>query len=197
MMRRDHAFEALAKVRNNAIVVAAFSSAFEWERIAPSDLNLPATGSMGQASSHALGLALGLPEQTVIVIDGDGSLLMNLGSLVTIGAVGPRNLIHFVADNGTYEANGSHPIPGRDVVDFAGIAKAAGYRHTFTFSDLETFTAELPGLLRLEGPTFATLKVVPGDIPLNLDYAWMMAPETRARFRRALKPLLEPARSVR
>jgi len=190
MMRRDLAFEALAAVRNDAIVVAAFSSAFEWERISPHPRNLPATGSMGQASSHALGLALGLPRQTVIVIDGDGSLLMNLGSLVTIATVGPRNLIHFVADNGTYEANGSHPTPGQNVVDFAGIAKSAGYRHAFTFSDLATFAAELPSLMRLEGPTFATLKLVPGETAVNYDYGWMHGPQTRAGFKRALKPLL-------
>jgi sulfopyruvate decarboxylase subunit beta len=193
MMRRDEAFAALAAVRNDAIVVPVFTSAFEWERVSPHRWNLPATGSMGQASSHALGLALGLPHHTVIVIDGDGSLLMNLGSLVTIGTVAPRNLIHFVADNGTYEANGSHPTPAQHGADFAGIAKAAGYRTTFTFADLATFVAELPGLMRLDGPTFATLKIVPGETPLEYDYAWMHGPETRAKFKRAVKPLLREA----
>jgi sulfopyruvate decarboxylase subunit beta len=190
MMRRDHAFEALAAVRDDAIVVPVFTSAVEWERISPSPLNLPATGSMGQASSHALGLALGVPNRTVIVIDGDGSLLMNLGSLVTIATVGPRNLIHFVADNGTYEANGSHPTPAHHGADFAGIAKAAGYRHTFTFADVATLVAELPGLMILDGPIFATLKIVPGDTPVDYDYAWMHGPQTRANFKRALRQLL-------
>ena len=54
---------------------------------------------MGLASSHALGLALGHPDKRVIVLDGDGSLLMNLGSLVTIAAVAPKNLVHFVCEN--------------------------------------------------------------------------------------------------
>ena len=67
---------------------------------------------MGLGSSHALGLALGRPDKRVLVLDGDGSLLMNLGTLVTIAEVAPRNLIHFVLENGTYEANGSHPTPG-------------------------------------------------------------------------------------
>ena len=66
---------------------------------------------MGLDSSHGLGLALGRPDKRVIVLQGDGSLLMNLGSLVTIAAVAPKNLVHLVAQNDTYEANGSQPIP--------------------------------------------------------------------------------------
>ena len=190
MMRRDLAFEALAAVRAGAIVVSTYSSAFEWERIAPNPLNLPATGAMGQGSSHGLGLALGLPETKVIVLDGDGSLLMNLGSLVTIAAAAPKNLIHFACENGVYEANGSHPIPGSGTVDFAAIARAAGYRHTFVFSDLTTFTAELPRVVGLDGPVFATLKLTAGETPLTIDYGWMHGPNTRAEFKRALLTLL-------
>jgi len=88
---------------------------------------------MGLASSHALGLALGRPDKRVIVLDGDGSLLMNLGSLVTIGAAAPPNLYHFVCENGTYEANGGHPIPGRDKVDFAGFAARRDIVSSTTF----------------------------------------------------------------
>ena len=68
---------------------------------------------MGLASSHGLGLALAQPSRRVIVLDGDGSLLMNLGTLVTIGKVAPQNLCHLVFQNGTYEANGGHPIPNQ------------------------------------------------------------------------------------
>ena len=95
-----------------------------------------------------------------------------------------------MCENGTYEANGSHPIPGRDSVDFAAMAGAAGYRRTYTFSDLATFAAELPGIMRADGPTFAALKLVPGETPLQIDYRWMHGPKTRADFKRALQPLL-------
>jgi phosphonopyruvate decarboxylase len=190
MMRRDLAFQALAAVRGDAVVVSTYSSAFEWERIAPNPLNLPATGAMGQGSSHALGLALGLPNTKVIVLDGDGSLLMNLGSLVTIAAAAPKNLIHFACENGVYEANGSHPIPGRGTVDFAGLARAAGYPHTYTYSELAPFTEDLPRLMQLDGPVFATLKLVPGETPLNIDYRWMHGAPTRAAFKRAILSLL-------
>lgn len=190
MMRRDLAFEALAAVRGEAIVVSTYSSAFEWERIAPSPLNLPATGAMGQGSSHALGLALGLPETKVIVLDGDGSLLMNLGSLVTIAAAAPKNLLHFVCENGVYEANGSHPIPGSGTVDFSAMARGAGYPYAYTYAELTGFTADLPRLMQLDGPVLATLKLVPGETPLNIDYRWMHGPPTRAAFKRAVASLL-------
>jgi hypothetical protein len=70
------------------------------------------------------------------------------------------------------------------------MALAAGYRHAFTFSDLATFAAELPRVMQLAGPVFGTLKVVPGETPLQIDYRWMHGPKTRADFKRALQPLL-------
>ncbi len=189
-MRRDDCLHALAAVRGDAIVVATYTTAFEWERISPSPLNLPATGAMGQGSSHGLGLALGLPARKVIVLDGDGSLLMNLGTLVTIAAARPANLVHFVCENGTYEANGSHPIPGAGVVDFAGFARAAGYPHVFTFDDAGAFAAALPDLLARTGPVFATLKFTPGG-PVSYDYGWMHGKATRERFAAAVLALRE------
>jgi len=117
-----------------------------------SGLNLPATGAMGQGSSHALGLALGLPHHRVFVLDGDGALLMNLGTLVTIANAAPKNLFHFVCENGTYEANGSHPLPNQGGIDFAGLARAAGFTHAYTFDELESFTEALPDVLALDGP---------------------------------------------
>ena len=70
------------------MVVAAYSSALEWNDLNPRELNFFANGAMGLGSSHALGIALGHPNRRVVVLDGDGSLLMNLGSLVTIAAAG-------------------------------------------------------------------------------------------------------------
>ena len=130
VMKRDQCLRALARhVKDEDIVVAVFTTAFEWIAIRPSPLNYIMVGAMGLGSSHALGLALGRPDRRVILLDGDGSLLMSLGSLVTVANAAPKNLIHFVVENGTYEANGSHPIPGRDRGDFAGLAASAGYRH--------------------------------------------------------------------
>jgi sulfopyruvate decarboxylase subunit beta len=188
-MRRDDCFGALAALRGDAIVVGTYTSAFEWERIAPSPLNLPATGAMGQGSSHALGLALGLPAARVFVLDGDGALLMNLGTLVTIANAAPPNLFHFLCENGTYEANGSHPLPGQGRIDFAGFARDAGYAHVYAFDELEGFRAELPGVLAARGPVFVNLKLVPGPEPVRYDYQWMHGASTRAAFQAAVDAL--------
>jgi phosphonopyruvate decarboxylase len=140
---------------------------------------------MGLASSHALGLALGRPDRRVIVLDGDGSLLMNLGSLVTIAAVAPPNLYHFLCQNGTYEANGGHPIPGRGQVDFGGFARSAGYRTVGEFSDVKIFEQQIGALLSEPGPVFVDLKIAPGG-PQERDYTRLHGPNVRKAFREAL-----------
>src|SRR5215468_1141662 len=158
MMKADECLKILARhVTDRDIVVPVYTSAFDWIDIRPHPLNYLSHGAMGLASSHALGLALGRPDRRVIVLDGDGSLLMNLGSLVTIAEAAPRNLYHFVCQNGTYEANGGHPIPGRDQVDFSGFARSAGYATVHEFSDLKIFEQQIGALLTEPGPVFVDL----------------------------------------
>jgi sulfopyruvate decarboxylase subunit beta len=120
------------------------------------------------------------------VLDGDGSLLMNLGSLVSIAAAAPRNLVHFVCENGVYESNGKHPIPGRDKVDFTGLARAAGYRHCHQFSDLATFESEIGGVLREDGPVFVDLKIESGAAQ-SVNYEYIYSRQLRDTFRDALR----------
>src|ERR1700730_16915750 len=98
MMPRDECLKLLARHHTDEIIVPVYQAAFEWRAIKPHSLIYLGVGAMGQASSHALGLALGRPDRRVIVLDGDGSLLMNLGRLVTIAAAGPPKLIHFLCD---------------------------------------------------------------------------------------------------
>lgn len=189
MMKRDECFRKIAELRGDAVVVSTYSSAFEWIQVDPSPLNFLGVGAMGQASSHALGLALGMPDHKVIVLDGDGSLLMNLSSLVTIANAAPRNLVHFVSENGCYEANGSHPIPAQGKVDFAGLARAAGYAQVFEFDGLNKFAADLPTVLSAPGPVFATLKVTAAD-PLPMDYGYIHSDAVRQEFKQAVQPFL-------
>src|SRR5437870_4990994 len=177
MMKRDECFKALARHVTDQVVIATYSSAVEWNEINPRTLNYFSMGAMGLASSHGLGLALTNPDKRIIVLDGDGSLLMNLGSLVTIGAQAPKNLIHFVSNNGCYEANGSHPIPNQKV-DFSGLARSAGYAHVFEFSDLASFEQQVAHVIGLQGPVFATLHVERSR-PLTCDYATLYSPEER------------------
>lgn len=184
-MRRDDCVRLIAQHREEAVIVATYQAAFDLMRVAPHPLNYLSIGAMGQASSHGLGLALGCPDRRIIVLDGDGSLLMNLGTLVTIAGAAPSNLVHFVCQNDCYEANGSHPLPNRDI-NFVALARGAGIADASTFGDLETLSASLPPLLRRRGPVFAALKVVPGD-PSPQDYRAIHSAATRERFKAALR----------
>ena len=131
----------------------------------------------------AVPFPLGQPKKRVVVLQGDGSLLMNLGSLVTIAAVAPKNLVHFVAHNETYEANGGHPIPQRNV-DFASMARSAGYTACYDFADLDVFTQQVAHVLEQDGPVFATLHVEPSK-PLFYDYPSLYDPAKRQAFKAA------------
>jgi sulfopyruvate decarboxylase subunit beta len=187
MMRRDLAFRIIARHVAAEIIVPVYQAAQEWHAIKPDHaLTYYSIGAMGQASSAALGLALGRPDKRVVVLDGDGSLLMNLGTLVTIASQKPANLVHFVCENGMYEANGEHPIPGRGQVSFAGLARAAGYPRVYEFAELAAFEAAAPRVLSEEGPVFATLKLVPGEPPPQ-DYTFIHGAPARETFRAALK----------
>ncbi len=185
MMRRDSALEILKPRVDAQIVVAVYQTLFDWMAIHPRALNYVATGAMGQASSHGLGLALANPEREVLVFDGDGSLLMNLGSLVTVADAAPANFHHFVFENGVYEVNGAHPIPGQGRIDFAAMAKAAGYREVCLFDELEQLDAGIDAFLQTPGPAFAVMKIEPGE-PHPRDYAYIHSPEARESFRHAL-----------
>jgi sulfopyruvate decarboxylase subunit beta len=186
MMKRDECLNVLARHITDAdIVLPVYSAAFDWIDIRPHPLNFLSHGAMGLASSHALGLALGLPDRRIIVLDGDGSLLMNLGSLVTIAAAAPPNLYHLVCQNGTYEANGGHPIPGRDLVDFCGFARSSGYPIVRGFSDLKIFEQQIGALLSEVGPVFVDLKISSSG-PRERDYSRLHGPHVRKAFREAL-----------
>src|SRR5918997_4910563 len=118
------AVELIAQHRTDEVVVTTMSSARAWPGLSRRpDLDLPVMGCMGKASSIGLGIALGRPDRRVIVLDGDGSLLMNLGSLVTIAGMAPRNLVHFVLEGRTYDTSGGQPTPGVGGTDLAGLAR--------------------------------------------------------------------------
>jgi thiamine pyrophosphate-dependent acetolactate synthase large subunit-like protein len=185
MMKRDECFRVLARHVTDEVVVATYSSAVDWLGQGERVLNYFSIGAMGLDSSHALGLALGRPDKRIICLQGDGSLLMNLGCLVTIAAVAPKNLVHLVVQNNTYEANGGHPIPNPKA-DFAGMARAAGYAQVHDFADLKNFEQQAGHVLKEAGPVFATLHVEPSG-PLQYDYPKLYDPARRAAIKAALR----------
>jgi thiamine pyrophosphate-dependent acetolactate synthase large subunit-like protein len=184
MMNRVELLKVLARHITDQIVVATYSTATDWLSINDRPLNYFSFGAMGLASSHGLGLALARPERRVVVLDGDGSLLMNLGTVVTIGAAAPKNLTHLVFQNDSYEANGGHPIPNRQV-EFEGLARSAGIRRCTTVSDLPRFEKAVGTLLADDGPVFACLKVEQGPLSAR-EYADMYSQRRRDAFRAAL-----------
>ncbi|MGQ0549181.1 MAG: thiamine pyrophosphate-dependent enzyme [Armatimonadota bacterium] len=118
-------------------------------------------GAMGSVSSIGLGLALARPDLRVIVLDGDGSLLMNLGSLATISALRPPNLIHIVFDNNMYETTGGQATHTARGVSLAAIARGAGLAQVREVSDLPSFTDAAQAALDEGGPWFIVAVVEP------------------------------------
>lgn len=164
----------LARLRSDEIVVTSMNTTREWPRLGDHPLDfhyLPS--SMGGAVSVALGLALAQPARHVIVFSGDGSLLMNLGSLVTAVASGATNLTIILIDNGVYEVTGVQPTPAKSIpLDYARIAAACGFPSYATFSDLDSWKLHAAEQFATQGPRFITLvtepvtaEVVPGPLP--------------------------------
>src|SRR5947208_15048851 len=126
-MKPEEILRENAAARGDAICEPTMTTSPAWRSLAPDDLSIGCVGFMGGASSLGLGLALATPRRRVIVFDGDGSLLMHLGSLATIAGAAPRNLTHLLFKNGVYHTSGAQEIPGGLIVDFVTMAKGAGY----------------------------------------------------------------------
>jgi phosphonopyruvate decarboxylase len=156
-MKPEEVLRLIASLRGDAICVPTMTAAPAWRTLAPDDLSVACVGFMGGASSIGLGLALARPDRRVIVLDGDGSLLMQLGSLATIAGAAPRNLVHLLFKNGVYHTSGAQGIPGGPTVDFARMALGAGYRDAAVITSLEELERRLPALLTAEGPVLVEL----------------------------------------
>ena len=148
--------------RGDAIVIPVFRANKGWKEVTSRpELDIPVGGAMGKASSFALGLALAQPDKKVILFDGDGSLEMNLGALITIAEKQPKNLLHFVVQNGIYASTGGQPIVGQDVVSFAEMARAAGYAAAYDFDDLEEFENSAQEIMSEDGPVLICMRTIP------------------------------------
>ena len=172
--------------RGDAIVIATMTANFEWPQVSTNPgLDLMFSGAMGKASSVGLGLALARPDRKIIVLDGDGSLLMNLGSLVTIANMAPSNLIHFVFENKIYRTSGSQPTPCVEKLSFMDFAKAAGYANVHKFDDVDSLESNLETVMNEVGPTFICLEVAPAN--KKPPFPFTQTPSIISRFRIALQ----------
>ncbi|MDZ4780940.1 MAG: thiamine pyrophosphate-dependent enzyme [Planctomycetia bacterium] len=181
------ALEVVARTRREEIVVTTMGSAREWPKLSQHPLDfhyLPS--AMGQSPLIALGLAMAMPERRVIAFTGDGSLLMNLGCLVTIAAAAPKNLTVIALDNGRYEVTGGQMTAGAvNAVEFAAVAAASGFAQSHEFDALDYWRQGWDELRSANGPTFITLDVA----PVGPDYQLVVPGPMRSRlaaFRAAL-----------
>jgi phosphonopyruvate decarboxylase len=166
-MNRREACEALVDAKGDGISLVTMQAGRPWAESGGSEvMNLNVVGCMGAASTWGLGIAMAQPDKNVLVLDGDGSLLMQLGSLVTIGAQAPARFYHFVFENGTYGTSGNQPMPGQ-VHDFCALAKAAGYKATFSFEDADELRKGLPEVLATSGPALIRLVIEPEHTELS------------------------------
>ncbi len=186
MLTSRDALRAIAQARTDQVVLTTMTAVFEWDDVAPDDpMHLPIIGSMGKASSFALGIALGRPDIGVICIDGDGSLAMNLGSLLSIATNRPENLSLIVMQNDAYNMTGGQPIPGAGIADFAGLARAAGFASSAAVADAESLSLALPGVLAGPRPSFLAVKVAKAGPP---------PPPHYGRTKRAMAAIAEQLR---
>ncbi len=158
MMTQRQALEVLARHRGERIVITTMSAGGIWPELSDTPLDfayLPS--SMGQGPSLGLGLALAQPQRGVVVVNGDGCMLMNLGSLVTL-ANQPANVYLLILDNGLYEITGGQKHAGSGHTDFAALARGAGIGRVYTFAALETWQAGAAEALSGPGPVVVWLQ---------------------------------------
>ena len=165
---------------NEAIVATTGKTGRELFTIADRPNHLYVVGGMGTASAIGLGICLGKPNQTVVVIDGDGAALMKLGSLATIGYTQPANLLHIILDNEAHDSTGGQGTSS-PVVNFPVIAAAANYRNAVSVGEREDLAAVVKELREKRGPSLIHVKIRQGS-PKNLGRPTVKPHEVKERF---------------
>ena len=162
MIHPKDLFNAFQPYRGKAIVANAGTAGRHWKDVSTYEKrDVTLGGAMGQTTSAAFGLALGLPDEKVVLFDAEGALLMNLGVLASIAGKKPKNFYHFLLDNECYATTGGQPVPNAKNIAYDVIAKGSGYPSTYSFDNLEDFSNNIEAILNSPGPVFVAMKVVP------------------------------------
>jgi thiamine pyrophosphate-dependent acetolactate synthase large subunit-like protein len=194
MLTKAQLLEPLARHRGRAVVVTCMSVTRPWGRYSSSELDFASADSaMGHTADFALGIALARPRRKVICLNGDGSMLMTLGTLATAVGAGAENFVLFVIRNDAYELTGNQPIPAAGRIDFAQLARGAGFRQVHSFEDPGEYEKRLPAVLAEKGPVFVVVRVKKGsEGPISRTegepspYLQVSIAESAHRLRRAL-----------
>ena len=159
-LRRREVAKALLAGRDGLVCVGGLGScAWDITAAGDHDLNFPLWGAMGAAAAIGLGIALAQPSHRVLVLTGDGEMLMGIGALATIALQKPDNLAVVVFDNERYGETGMQRTHTAFGVDLPGVAAAAGFPVTGTVRDQAELDAALPVILETPGPVFYSIKV--------------------------------------
>ena len=169
MLNKEECLQLIANQRTDEVVITTMGITVPWGKISTHPLDYASVGSaMGHAADFALGIALAKPDKKVVVLNGDGSMLMCLGTLATITALNtpPPNYLLFVCDNGTYEVTGNQPVPaGNSGFSWTTIARGAGFERVYEFDDSDVLDEALPKIWSETGPTFVNLKILQAHEP--------------------------------
>lgn len=185
MLRLDALNAVYDRLENRVVITIMGAVAAELQAIGHRPNFFYLQHAMGLASSMGLGVALTRPDLSVVVFDGDGSILMNLGGLTTLARYRPRNLVHIVFDNESLLSVGGFPTATSTGSDIAGMAKAAGIPRTATVTSLEDFVAAFDEALAAEELTTIVAKVdAKGPAGFVTDLALL---ENRFEFQRWLR----------
>ena len=158
MIRKADISTVVKKIGNHPIISANGFISRDLFEVCDKSSNFYMIGSMGLASSIGLGVALKNPRKSVFIFDGDGNILMNLGSLTTIASQKPKNLIHIVFDNSVHESTGGQPT-NSNFVNIEKIAKACNYNHTFMVRTENNLLKILYKIKKLKGPIMIVVKI--------------------------------------
>jgi len=163
MDRLDLTRRVLAHLTNEAVFAGIGNAGFDLFAAGDRPQNFYMFGSMGLASSLGLGYALVRPDERVVVLEGEGSVLMNLGSLATIARMRPRRYLLVIMDNGTYALTGSQQNAAAEITDMAAIARGAGIPHVATPPTAEAFEQAVVEALGSDSPAVIVVKIADGN----------------------------------
>ncbi len=159
---RENYYRALAdSLPSETLVVTALGNAsYLWAAVRDAPENFYLEDAMGLALPLALGLAVAQPDRKVVVVEGDGGLLMHMGGLVTVGAVAPKNLTILLIQNGVHAASGGQALTNADL-DFADLGRAMGMKHAENIGSVDAFQSALVSAIESDGPSLLALATEP------------------------------------
>ncbi len=188
-MKRTDGLKRVLELFDGALCAVTVGPTWvEWDRLRPSDGNF-ALKTLGSGSSVGLGLAMSLPHRKIVVLDGDGAVLMNVNGLITVGVLQPKNLIHIVFDNKIYEASGCVPTASARGADLVGLAQGAGIKSAVRVSDEAAFEKAARRAFAGDGPHLIVADTRPCDEDMSTSYARLEEADNKYRFMRFLEAL--------